>query len=197
MGSAIEHSAVREPLLELELERRGFEVAWAPVDGDGTIDLTRFAELVDAGNAWPRSCGPTTSPARWRRWPSRSRLSRAGRAPARRRGAGTRRVPAGFRGVRGGDDGALGAQARRAEGRWCAGRARPGADPAADLGWGPGGRPPLGTENVAGAVGFAAARGGWQGRADGRQRLRDRLEASLPSGPTVIGADAVRLPAPR
>src|SRR5437762_2394579 len=33
VASAVEHPAVREPALRLE--RLGFEVAWAPVDGEG------------------------------------------------------------------------------------------------------------------------------------------------------------------
>ncbi|HEX3330958.1 MAG TPA: aminotransferase class V-fold PLP-dependent enzyme, partial [Gaiellales bacterium] len=46
--SAIEHPAVREPARELE--RRGFEVAWAPVDGDGVVDAEAFAELLRPGD---------------------------------------------------------------------------------------------------------------------------------------------------
>ena len=38
-----------------ELERRGFEVAWAPVDRRGVIDAGAFAELVAARViGWPR-----------------------------------------------------------------------------------------------------------------------------------------------
>src|SRR6185312_592557 len=46
--SAIEHPAVREPARELE--RRGFEVAWAPVDGDGVVDAEAFEGLVRPGD---------------------------------------------------------------------------------------------------------------------------------------------------
>ena len=48
VGSSIEHSAVREPLFELE--RRGFEVAWVPVGSDGVIAVADFAELVRPGD---------------------------------------------------------------------------------------------------------------------------------------------------
>ena len=92
---------------------------------------------------------------------------------------------------------ALGAQAGRAEGRRCAGRAatRRGIPP---LIWGGGqeGGRRSGTENVAGAVGFAAALE--QAPRSGRRRmLRDRLESGLPEGSTVVSADAGGCPATR
>src|SRR5437763_14415182 len=46
--SAIEHPAVREPARELV--RRGFEVVWAPVDGDGVIDADAFERLLRPGD---------------------------------------------------------------------------------------------------------------------------------------------------
>jgi cysteine desulfurase len=46
VASAIEHPAVREPLLA----HRG-EVAWAPVTPDGVVDLAALAELVRPGDA--------------------------------------------------------------------------------------------------------------------------------------------------
>jgi len=46
--SEIEHSAVRAPALELE--RQGFEVGWAPVDGRGVLDLEWFAQVVREGD---------------------------------------------------------------------------------------------------------------------------------------------------
>src|SRR6476661_2860076 len=48
VSSAIEHSAVRAPALELE--RQGFEVAFAPVDAQGVVDSARFADLVREGD---------------------------------------------------------------------------------------------------------------------------------------------------
>ena len=193
VGSAIEHSAVREPLLELE--RRGFEVAWAPVDGDGAIDLTRFAELVDAGDRlaavmWANNVTGAVQPV--------AEIA----AVCRERGVPLHvdavQALAGFPL----DFAACGAETMALSAHKLGGPKGVGAlvarDPARipPLIWGGGqeGGRRSGTENVAGAVGFAAAVEAWQGHADGRQRLRDRLEASLPSGATVIGADAVRLP---
>ena len=49
--SAIEHPAVREPARELE--RRGFEVAWAPVDGDGVVDAGEFERLLRPATGSP------------------------------------------------------------------------------------------------------------------------------------------------
>jgi cysteine desulfurase len=48
VATAIEHPAVREPVRALG--ERGWEVAWAPVDGDGALDLEAFAELVQPGD---------------------------------------------------------------------------------------------------------------------------------------------------
>ncbi len=49
VASAVEHPAVREPLLAYE--RRGGDVCRAPVDADGVVDLTRLAALVRPGDA--------------------------------------------------------------------------------------------------------------------------------------------------
>ena len=42
--SEIEHTAVRAPARSWH--RQGFEVAWAPVDGDGVVDGARSRSLV-------------------------------------------------------------------------------------------------------------------------------------------------------
>ena len=49
VASAIEHPAVREPVRALG--ERGWEVAWAPVDADGVVDVGAFADLVQPGDA--------------------------------------------------------------------------------------------------------------------------------------------------
>jgi cysteine desulfurase len=49
VSSPVEHPAVRETLLALAAE--GHEIAWAPVDGDGRLELDRLAELLQPGDA--------------------------------------------------------------------------------------------------------------------------------------------------
>ncbi len=65
VASAIEHSAVRAPALELE--RQGFELGWAPVDARGLLDLQSFAGLVRehdrvAGVMWANNVTGTVQP---------------------------------------------------------------------------------------------------------------------------------------
>ena len=112
VGSAIEHSAVREPLLELG--RRGFEVAWAPVGCDGVIDAAQFAELVRPGDRlaaamWANNVTGVVQPV--------AELAAACREREVPLHTDAVQALAGgsldFAGVGGRDDGALGAQGRR------------------------------------------------------------------------------------
>ena len=52
VASAIEHSAVRAPALELE--RQGFEVAFAPVDAQGVVDSAGSPTSSARATGWLR-----------------------------------------------------------------------------------------------------------------------------------------------
>ena len=181
--SAIEHPAVREPALELE--RRGFEVAWAPVDGDGVIDARRVRGAASApatalaAAMWANNVTGVVQPiAR-----ARGIAARAGRAIPLRRRAGRRVVP-----------GRPAVVGRRSRWRcrptsWAAPRASAASspatptDPAAGLRRRPGGRPRGPAPRTSpGAVGFAAALAATRAAADRRRALRARLESALASG---------------
>jgi cysteine desulfurase len=185
--SAIEHSAVREPAIELE--RRGFDVAWAPVGGDGVLDLERFSEFVGpddrlAAVMWANNVTGVIQPIA-------EIAERCGslHVDAVQAAAGVHI-----------DFASSGAETMAISAHKLGGPKGVGAliarDPQAipPLIWGGGqehGRR-SGTENVAGAVGFAAAL--CDSRPDGRRALRDRLEANLPDGVTVISRAVERLP---
>ena len=188
VASAIEHSAVREPLFELE--RRGFEVEWTGVDAGGVIDVAAFAAAVRAGDRlaaamWANNVTGVIQPV--------AELGAACEAAgvplhvdAVQALAG---IPVNFV--------ASGATTMAVSAHKLGGPKGVGAliarDPDAipPLIWGGGqesGRR-SGTENVAGAVGFAAA------LADRRPpMLKDRLEDALPEGVRVVSRDAPRLP---
>jgi cysteine desulfurase len=190
--SAIEHPAVREPARELE--RRGFEVAWAPVDGDGVIDAEAFEGLVRPGDRlaaamWANNVTGAVQPV--------ERLAAA---------AAERGVPfhcdavqaaASFPvGLRSSGAASLALSAHKLggpKGVGCLlardpGRIRP-------LVWGGGQERGLrsGTENIAGAVGFAAALAATRVADDHRAALRGRLEAALQGETVVVSAGAERL----
>ena len=193
VASAIEHSAVREPLFELE--RRGFEVAWAPVDGDGVIVFGAFAELVQPGDQlaaamWANNVTGVVQPV--------AEIA----AVCRERG-----VPLHVDAVQAAaglalDFTALGVESMAVSAHKLGGPKGVGALIARD----PAGIPPLiwgggqeggrrsGTENVAGAVGFATALEQAPVGIPHRRELRDRLEGLLPEETTVVGASAERLP---
>jgi cysteine desulfurase len=193
VASAVEHPAVREPVLRLE--RRGFEVAWAPVDRRGVLDVEAFRALVRPGDRlaavmWANNVTGAVQPL-----PEVAAICAGAGVPLHvdavqaapalplrfvRSGAATMAVSAhklhGPKGV-----GCLLA------------RDPPGIPP---LIWGGGqeaGRR-SGTENVAGAVGFAAALAEAPPADDPRLALRDRLEAGLPDDVGVVSAGAERLP---
>ena len=191
VASAIEHPAVREPLLAY-----GGEVAWAPVTADGVVDMGALAELVRPGDALccvmaannvtgalqpveaiAELCAERGVPlhvdavqAASGADVGRCRVPR--RSPSPRTSWAGRRASACWPGP-GGD--AAGGRPRRRPGTWTA----------------------AGTENVAGAAALAAALAERQGpdareeRAE-RAELRDRLEREL--GLPVAGAGAPRLP---
>lgn len=193
VASAVEHSAVRAPALELE--RQGFEVAWAPVGGDGVVDPAAFAGCVREGDRvaavmWANNVTGVLQPV--------EELA----AVARARGVpfhcdavqAAASLPVSFR-ESGVDSMAL--SAHKLEGPKGTG-CLVARDPARlrPLIWGGGQESGLrsGTENVAGCVGFAAALEAARSAGDDRLRLRRRLEAGLPEGVDVVCAAAERLP---
>jgi cysteine desulfurase len=190
--SAIEHPAVREPARELE--RRGFEVAWAPVDREGVVAADEFERLVRPGDRlaavmWANNVTGAVQPA--------ERLAAA---------AAERGVPfhcdavqaaAAFPVGLGAGAETLALTAHKLggpKGVGCLVVRTPGR--VAPLVWGGGQEHGLrsGTENVAGAVGFAAALAALRAAQDGRAALRDRLEAAIAGHATVVSSRAPRLP---
>ncbi len=191
--SAIEHPAVREPARELE--RRGFDVAWAPVDGDGVIDAGEFARLLRPGDRlaaamWANNVTGAVQPV--------ERLA----AAAAERGVpfhcdavqAAASFPVGLRSS-GAESLALSAHKLGGpKGVGCLVTRNPGRMP--PLVWGGGQEHGLrsGTENVPGAVGFAAALAATRAADDRRAALRARLETALAGEITVVSAGAERLP---
>jgi cysteine desulfurase len=190
--SAIEHSAVIEPARELE--RQGFELAWAPVDGDGVVDRDRFADVVRPGDRlaavmWANNVTGAVQPI--------AELA----AIASQRG-----VPLHVDAVQAAaslpiDFEACGAETLALSAHKMHGPKGVGAMVARDparirpLIWGGGqeGGRRSGTENVAGIIGFAAALAAMRQRGDRRRELRDRMEAALPEYQAVSRA-VERLP---
>ncbi len=191
--SAIEHPAVREPARELE--RRGFEVAWAPVDGEGTVDAEEFERLLRPGDRlaaviWANNVTGVVQPV--------ERLV----AAAAERGVpfhtdavqAAASLPVGLR-ASGAESVALSAHKLGGpKGVGCLLVRTPASLP--PLVWGGGQEHGLrsGTENVPGIVGFAAALEATRAAADSRAALRARLEAALGDRVTVVCAGATRLP---
>jgi cysteine desulfurase len=191
--SAIEHPAVREPARELE--RRGFEVVWAPVDREGTVDAGEFERLVRPGDRlaaamWANNVTGVVQPVQ--------RLAAV---------AGERGVPFHTDAVQAAASLPVGLAASGAEsvalsahklggpkGVGCLLVRTPFGLP--PLVWGGGQEHGLrsGTENVPGVVGFAAALEATRAAADARAALRTRLEQALGDHISVVSAGATRLP---
>ena len=192
--SAIEHPAVREPARELE--RRGFEIAWAPVGRDGVVDAEEFERLVQPGDRlaavmWANNVTGAVQP-----------VERLAAAAAERgvpfhcdavQAAAAFPVGLGASGVE-----ALAVSAHKLggpKGVGCLLVRTPGR--VAPLVWGGGQEHGLrsGTENVAGAVGFAAALAASRSAADARlscapasrRRSRERATSSRPGAERLPG----------
>jgi cysteine desulfurase len=191
--SAIEHPAVREPARELV--RRGFEVAWAPVDGHGVIDADAFERLVRPGDRlaaamWANNVTGAVQPvvrlaavAAERGVPFHcDAVQAAASFPVGLRSSGAESLALSAHKL-GGPKGVGCLVAREP------GRIRP-------LVWGGGQEHGLrsGTENVPGAVGFAAALAATRAARDRRAALRDRLEGALAGEIAVVSSGAERLP---
>jgi cysteine desulfurase len=190
--SAIEHSAVLAPARELE--RQGFELAWAAVDGDGVIDVEAFSATVRpldrvAAVMWANNVTGAVQPV--------AELA----AICAERG-----VPLHVDAVQAAasiaiDFAASGAETLALSAHKMHGPKGVGALVAREpsrirpLIWGGGQEGGLrsGTENVAGVVGFAAALTAMRMRGDRRRELRDRMEAALPEY-TAVSRDVERLP---
>jgi cysteine desulfurase len=190
--SAIEHPAVLAPARELE--RQGFELAWAPADGDGVVDVEAFSATVRpldrvAAVMWANNVTGAVQPV--------AELA----AICAERG-----VPLHVDAVQAAasiaiDFAASGAETLALSAHKMHGPKGVGALVAREpsrlrpLIWGGGQEGGLrsGTENVAGVVGFAAALAAMRMRGDRRRELRDRMEAALPEYPAV-SRDVERLP---
>jgi cysteine desulfurase len=191
--SAIEHPAVREPARELE--RRGFEVVWAPVDGDGVIDADAFESLVRPGDRlaaamWANNVTGAVQPV--------ERLAAAAAEAGVPFHCDAVQAAASFPvGLRSSGVATLALSAHKLggpKGVGCLIARDPGRIP--PLVWGGGQERGLrsGTENIPGAVGFAAALTATRAADDRRAALRDRLEATLAGEIVVVSAGAERLP---
>jgi cysteine desulfurase len=191
--SAIEHPAVREPALELE--RQGFEVAWAPVGGDGIVDVGAFADAVRPGDRlaavmWANNVTGVVQPV--------EELA----AIARERGVpfhcdavqAAASLPVSF--ARSGID-SMAVSAHKLHGPkgvGCLVAREPGRLRPLVVGGGQERGHRSGTENIPGCVGFAAALAAARATADHRLRVRTRLEAALPAGVDVVCGLSERLP---
>jgi cysteine desulfurase len=191
--SAIEHPAVREPARELE--RQGFEVAWAPVGGDGVVDAAAFAEAVRPGDRvaavmWANNVTGVVQPVE------------ALAAVARERGVpfhcdavqAAASLPVSF--ARSGVD-SMAVSAHKLHGPkgvGCLVAREPARLRPLVLGGGQERGHRSGTENIPGCVGFAAALAAARSTADHRRAVRARLESALPEGVEVVCAGSERLP---
>ncbi len=191
--SAIEHPAVREPARELE--RRGFEVAWAPVDRDGVVDAAAFAELVQPGDRlaavmWANNVTGVVQPIE-RLAVAAAEVGVPFHCDAVQAAAS---FPVGLD-VAGVESLALSAHKLGGpKGVGCLVARTPAAMPPLVFGGGQEGGLRSGTENVAGIAGFAAALAASRSAVDRRLELRARLEAALAGDGTVVSAGAERLP---
>jgi len=190
--SAIEHSAVLAPARELE--RQGFELAWAAVDANGVVDVDAFAAVVRrddrlAAVMWANNVTGAVQPV--------AELAAV---------CAERDVPLHVDAVQAAaslpvDFDACGAETLALSAHKMHGPKGVGAlvtrnpDRIRPLIWGGGQEGGLrsGTENVAGVVGFAAALAAMRTRGDRRRELRDRMETTLPEFPAV-SRDVDRLP---
>jgi cysteine desulfurase len=190
--SAVEHAAVREAALALE--RRGIEVVWAPVTGDGVVDIAAFAELVQPGDRlaavmWANNVTGVVQP-----------LAEVA-AIAAERG-----VPLHTDAVQAAaglpvDVGAVAVttaafsahKLNGPKGVGCLVVRGPAALEAQQVGGGQERGLRSGTENVAGVVGFAAALDDRRAKVDERRSRRDLLERLVAGVAAPIAASAPRL----
>ncbi len=191
--SEIEHSAVLEPVRELE--RQGFDVGWVPVDDSGLVDVGALSGLLREGDRlaavmWANNVTGVLQP-----------ITEAAAACAERgvplhvdavQAAASLEVE--FAGS-GAETMALSAHKLYGpKGVGCLLARDPARIPPLILGGGQEHGLRSGTENVAGVVGFAAALAAARASADHRRALRDRLEGGLPDGISVVSDGVDRLP---
>lgn len=191
--SAVEHPAVREPALRLE--RIGFEVAWAPVDRRGVLDVDAFRALVRRGDRLAAVMSANNVTGVIQPLPDVAAICAEADVPLHI--DAVQAAPSLDLGFAASGAATMAVSAHKLHGPKGVGCLL-ASDPARipPLIWGGGqeaGRR-SGTENVAGVVGFAAALADVSPVGDARRALRDQLEAGLPHGVSVVSADAERLP---
>ncbi|HUZ84934.1 MAG TPA: cysteine desulfurase family protein [Gaiellales bacterium] len=193
VAGAVEHPAVREPVRMLE--RRGAEVVWAPVDGDGTIDVTRFAGLVREGDRLAAVMAANNVTGVVQPLEEVAEAARRSGVPLHVDAVqAAASLPLRFSHM-GAETMAISAHKLYGpKGVGCLLARDPERVPPLLLGGGQERGRRSGTENVAGAVGFAAAASLLTGSGDRRAELRDRLERRLPPGVRAVSAGAQRLP---
>jgi cysteine desulfurase len=191
--SAIEHPAVREPALALE--RRGFEVAWVPVDGSGVVDMEALRRLVQPGDRlcavmWANNVTGVIQPVA-----EVAEVCAAAAVPLHMDAVqAAASLPVGLRSS-GAETLALSAHKLHGpKGVGCLLAREPRRVPPLIMGGGQEHGLRSGTENVAGVVGFAAALQAARSAHDERRANRELLERSLPPGVRVVSAGAERLP---
>ncbi|MGN6379842.1 MAG: cysteine desulfurase family protein [Gaiellales bacterium] len=193
VASAVEHPAVREPALALE--RRGFEVAWAPVDASGVVDVDALEQLVRPGDRlcavmWANNVTGVIQPVA-----EAAEVCAAADVPLHVDAVQAAASLVVDFGSSGADTMAFSAHKLHGpKGVGCLLTRDPGRTPPLILGGGQEHGLRSGTENVAGVVGFAAALEAGRSAHDERRANRELLERSLPPGVRVVSAEAGRLP---
>jgi cysteine desulfurase len=191
--SAIEHPAIREPALALE--RRGFEVAWAPVGRSGVVDVEALQRLVQPGDRlcavmWANNVTGVIQPIA-----EVAEVCAAAGVPLHVDAVqGAPSLPVGLRSSAAETLALSAHKLHGPKGVGCLLAREPRRLPPLILGGGQEHGLRSGTENVAGVVGFAAALRAARAAKDERRANRELLERSLPPGVRVVSAGAERLP---
>jgi cysteine desulfurase len=191
--SAIEHPAIREPALALE--RRGFEVAWAPVGRSGVVDVEALQRLVQPGDRlcavmWANNVTGVIQPIA-----EVAEVCAAAGVPLHVDAVqGAPSLPVGLRSSAAETLALSAHKLHGPKGVGCLLAREPRRLPPLILGGGQEHGLRSGTENVAGVVGFAAALRAARAAKDERRANRELLERSLPPGVRVVSAEAERLP---
>lgn len=189
--SAVEHAAVREAALVLE--RRGFEIAWAPVTPEGVVDVAAYEQLVRPGDRlaavmWANNVTGVVQPVA-----ELAAIAAEHGVPLHTdavQAAAGLPVDVGAAAVA---TAAFSAhKVNGPKGVGCLVVREPSVRPQ-QVGGGQERGLRSGTENVAGVVGFAGALQERRSRVDGRAQVRDLLERLVDGAAVPVAASAPRL----